>query len=96
MKSKICGEVSNKLLVISQHTNNNFFLWQLYGLRRLLLSQRYPVVVAKGNIVGRVEQWGNGRRLLHEQSGDQLVVTGHRHTTAITQLDVQTFRQIIL
>ena len=61
-----------------------------------LLSQRYPVVVAKGNIVGRVEKWGNGRRLLHEQSGDQLVVTGHRHTTAITQLDVQTFRQIIL
>ena len=24
MKSKICGEVSNKLSVISQHTNNNF------------------------------------------------------------------------
>ena len=52
--------------------------------------------VLEENIVERVEKLGNGRRLLHRQSGDQLVVTGHRHTIAITQLDVQTFCQIII
>ena len=31
----------------------------------------------EGNIVGTVEKWGNGRRLLHRQPGGQLVVTGH-------------------
>ena len=42
--------------------------------------------VVEGNIVGKVEKWENGRRLLHRQSGNQLVVTGHRHTIAITQI----------
>ena len=62
--------------------------WKLYALRRLL-SLLYTVVIAKmveGNIVGKVEKWRNGRRLLHRQSGDQLMVTGHRHTIVITQI----------
>ena len=84
VRPKTCaGEVSNKLKLYYYNCG-----WKLYALRRLL-SLLYTVVIAKmveGNIVGKVEKWRNGRRLLHRQSGDQLMVTGHRHTIVITQI----------
>ena len=44
MKSKICGEVSNKLLVISQHTNNKFFSLATLWIEKAIFTVSYTML----------------------------------------------------